>query len=374
MVGVAVIGSNSLALSPILDDVAAALGAAPVEIARAVAAYGAATALSALALGGVIDRHGPGRALAAAMAVIAVAMAASAAAPHWLALAGAQALAGLGAGLALPATYALATASAPPGEGARALGRVLLGWSVSLVAGVPLAAAIADAAGWRAGFVLLAAMAAAMAMTAPRHRDRIPASAGPRGFRAALAVRDVPVLLGICLALMTSFYGVYAFFGTHMRELLGLTASGAGTAILAYGIGFGAGGAGDGLADRLGPRRVLPLALAGGAAVYALMPLATTLPAFVALAGAWGFVNHFALNMLVLQLSAADPARRGSILGANSAVTYLGALLGAAGLGEIFARAGFPALSWTGAALMLLAAMLAARLALARRPDRRDGV
>ncbi len=50
LLAVAAVGSNSLALSPILSDVARDLAATPGEIGRAGAAYGAATALSALPL------------------------------------------------------------------------------------------------------------------------------------------------------------------------------------------------------------------------------------------------------------------------------------------------------------------------------------
>jgi predicted MFS family arabinose efflux permease len=156
MLGVAVVGSNSLALSPILNDVAADLAATPVEVARASAAYGGATALSALGLGPLVDRLGARLVLVRGLAVLAAAMLASAAAPHWAALAGAQALAGAAAGVVLPATYALATAVAPEGRGAEVLGRVLTGWSVSLVAGVPLSALLASVASWRASYLALA--------------------------------------------------------------------------------------------------------------------------------------------------------------------------------------------------------------------------
>ncbi len=63
IVGVAVIGSNSLVLSPILADVAASLHTSVTTVARAIAAYGGATALSALLLGASVDRIGPQRAL-----------------------------------------------------------------------------------------------------------------------------------------------------------------------------------------------------------------------------------------------------------------------------------------------------------------------
>lgn len=367
MAGIAVVGANSLALSPILTDVAADLGAAPVEAARAVAAYGGATALSALWLGPLVDRLGPARALRAAMALLALAMAGSALAPHWLALAAAQATAGLGAGVALPATYALATALAPPGQEARALGRVLLGWSVSMTAGVPAAALVADAAGWRVGFLALGVLAALMALAAGRFPGGDAQEGGVRaragGVRAALGVPGVPALLLVCLALMTAFYGVYAFLGEHLRAALGLSASAAGAAVLAYGVGFGVAGVADGLVDRLGPRRLFPIPLASGALAYLLMPLAGDLASALALCAAWGFANHFSLNILVLLLSGANPALRGSVLGVNGAVTYLGALLGAAGLGEVYARLGFAALSWSAAALALGAALVAACLA-----------
>ena len=63
----------------------------------------------------------------------------SAAALHWLALTLAQAVAGMAAGVILPAAYGSASLIAQPGQ-ARTLGRVIAGWSVSLVAGVPLSA------------------------------------------------------------------------------------------------------------------------------------------------------------------------------------------------------------------------------------------
>ena len=58
LLGIAVTGSNSLVLSPILADVALGLGTTPVAVSRALAAYGGATALSAFLLAPRIDRVG----------------------------------------------------------------------------------------------------------------------------------------------------------------------------------------------------------------------------------------------------------------------------------------------------------------------------
>ncbi|HMG51107.1 MAG TPA: MFS transporter [Inquilinus sp.] len=369
--GIAVVGSNSLVLSPILGDVATAMAATPVAVSRAIAAYGGATALSAFLLAPQIDRIGPRRALFAGMAGLIAATLLSALASHWLMLTAAQALAGLGAGVILPSIYTLATTIAPPGRESRVLGRVLTGWSVSMVAGVPAAAFIAETLGWRAVFLLLAGLAA-LALPGiarlPAHSGRAAAARpGPAALVAPLAYPGVPALL-ICLGFMASFYGVYAFIGDHVRSQLGLSAGQAGLIVLTYGLGFGAASFGDGLVDRLGPRRLFPAILVAVAAIYALMlPAAHSFTAIAALTGLWGFANHFGLNILVLQLSQAKPEARGAVLGLNSAVTYLGVLVGTGLAGVGYAGAGFQPVAVGAAAACLTAALVAAT---ALRPRR----
>ncbi len=361
LLGVAVIGSNSLALSPVLGDVAAELGASVVEVARANAAYGAATAASALLLGRLVDRFGPGRVLVRALGVLALAMVGSAAATGWLWLALAQALAGAAAGAALPATYALATRIAPPGRGAEVLGRVLTGWSVSLVAGVPLSAAVATAASWRAGYALLALLL--LGATWALARAALPGPApGERGapMTEVLRAPGVAALLGICLLFMTGFYGVYAYLGDHARRLLDLSAAGAGMIVLAYGLGFGLASLGDRALDRLGAARLFAPVLALVSLAYlAMIPAMAGAASLFAVAAAWGAANHFALNILVLRLAGACPEGRGAALALNSAVSYLGATLGAGAFGPLYAALGFEAIAAAATACAAGAALIA---------------
>lgn len=363
MLGVAVIGSNSLALSPILTDVARGLSATPVEVARANAAYGGATAVSALLLGPFVDRIGAARVLVAGFAVSAAAMLASAAAAAWPMLAAAQGLAGLAAGLVLPATYAYATAAAPPGQEAEMMGRVLTGWSVSLVAGVPLSAFIAGAADWRASYVLLAVLSVAASAGFARLRGPAAnrATRGDLSVLPALRSPGVPALLLVCFAFMTAFYGVYAYLGDHLRRALGVSSGTAGLVVLAYGLGFGLAGFADRAVDRLGPARLFALVLGALVPVYGLMvPGSSSLVALVALAAAWGFANHFGLNILVLLLGRADEARRGAVLALNSAVSYAGALAGAGLFGIVYERGGFRPVAGFAAACLAGAAAVAA--------------
>ncbi|WP_336727936.1 MFS transporter [Achromobacter ruhlandii] len=362
MFAVSVVGSNGLALSPILSDVARSFASTPLTVSTAISAYGAATAASAFLLAARIDRWGIRRALLTAMTVLIAALLLSASAPHWIVLTVAQALAGAAAGVILPAAYGSATLAAAAGQETRSLGRVISGWSVSLVAGVPLSALISDAIGWRATYgvlALCASVALAGLRTLPERRNTHAAPPRLSRLLAPLSYRDVPVLLLGCLAFSSAFYGVYAFLADHVRTLLGLTAGQVGFIAFAYGAGFLlAGLAGAPLIERLGPRRALPLALATITAVYlALLPAAHALAAVLAIAMLWGAASQLSLNLLVLLLSRARPDERGAVLGLNTCTTYLGASLGTAVAGTLYTHAGFEVLGLAAAAAVALAAL-----------------
>ncbi|PPA75920.1 MFS transporter [Achromobacter spanius] len=362
MFAVSVVGSNGLALSPILTDVAQSFSTSALTISTAISAYGAATAASAFFLAGRIDRIGIRRSLLGAMLVLIAALLLSATAPHWLVLTAAQALAGAAAGVILPAAYGSASLVAPAGQEARTLGRVIAGWSVSLVAGVPLSALISDAVGWRATYGTLALCATIALLGLRKLPERRVQNAAPLRLSrllAPLSYRDVPVLLLACLAFSSAFYGVYAFLADHVRALLALSAGQVGFIAFAYGAGFMlAGFAGAPLIERLGPRRALPLALATIALVYlVLLPAAHALAAVLALAVLWGAASQISLNLLVLLLSRARPDERGAVLGLNTCTTYLGASVGTAVAGTLYTHMGFEALGLCAAAAVGVAAL-----------------
>lgn len=365
LIGVAVIGSNSFVLSPLLPDIARDFGADPVSVARAIAAYGGATAVSALLLAPLIDRYGVRRCFVAAGALMAMGLVGSALARSVLALGAAQAVAGLAAGLMLPAIYAAATRLDTEARGARTLGRVLIGWSISLVAGVPISALIAERFGWQAPFTVLAVVIALASVGSARMESvERPGAGGPPGGFAPFAVArlpTVPRLLGVQFCFMLAFFAAYAFLFDHLRGTLGLSAATAGLVVLAYGLGFGCAAFADGVVDRMGARRTLPPALAIVAATYFVMPAATwSVAGALAAAFVWGFANHFVVNVVVLLLGRAGGDRRGAALGLNTAVTYAGALVGPVAAGAAYSAFAFTGVALLAAAAGGLAALLAA--------------
>lgn len=340
---IAVIGSNSLVLGPIAPAVAASFGTSVPAVMTAAAAFGLGTSASALFLARYIDRIGARRMLQGALLLLALALVASALAPTVTALVAAQLVAGVAAGIAMPAIYASSAAIAPPGRESGTIGVVLTGWTLSMVAGVSLSAVLADLIHWRAVFATVALLAgtavAGLTMSSLRDTRKSGPAPSPLG---ALAVPGIIPLLIACGAFMTAFYGVYGYLGDHLHKDLGEPVSANGLAAIAYGLGFGAAALLDGIIDRLGARRVMPVAYLLVAAVYVAMALVSGgFGPLMATIAAWGLANHFGLNVLVMRLTALDPARRGTIMGLNSAVTYLAVTVGTAGFGPLYTGLGF---------------------------------
>lgn len=359
---IAVIGSNSLVLGPIAPAVAVSFATSVPVVMMAAAAFGLGTSASALFLARYIDRVGARRMLQAALLLLTLALVASAVAPTVTALVAAQLLTGIAAGVAMPAIYASSAAIAPPGRESGTIGVVLTGWTLSMVAGVSLSAVLADLVHWRAVFAAVALLAALAlgSLTASSLPDVRKAGPAPAPLEA-LGIPGIVPLLIACGAFMTAFYGVYGYLGDHLHSGLGQPVSANGLAALAYGAGFGTAALFDGIIDRLGARRVMPFAYLLVAIVYvAIAATSNSYGMMLAMVAAWGLANHFGLNVLVMRLSALDPSRRGTIMGLNSAVTYLAVFVGTTGFGPLYSDFGFAASAMVAALLMLVAASAAA--------------
>ncbi|MGB3146500.1 MAG: MFS transporter [Paracoccaceae bacterium] len=344
MCAIGVIGANTLALSPIAGNVARSFtGAGATDVLTAAALYGAGTGLSALFLAPQIDRLGRQRALVISMAGLALALGICTAAPTLAWLIGGQILAGVSAGMALPAIYGLSADIAPKGRASETLGKVLTGWTLSLVAGVSLSALLADVLHWRAVYGFLAAASLLLMLVLWRlpapPRNVAPPIGSPL---AALRVRGVWRLLLAAALFMGAFYGSYAYLGTHLSQDLGLSTAQAGLAALIYGVGFGGAAPFGRLIDRHGPLTITPLLFTALLFVYALMAfLAGHAALILGLCLVWGGINHLCVNSLVGQLSDIAPERRGAILGLYGAVSYGAMFAGTASFRPVFEIYGF---------------------------------
>ena len=360
--GIMVIGSNSFVLSPILGDVARDMEVHPAIVARAISAFGAATAVSSL----IYARYGGGvsvrRVLSVGAAVMALCFIVSAISETWHVLALAQGVVGLAVGQMLPTIYATATASAPEGQGAQILGRVIRGWAIALVLGVPFSAFVSDLAGWRAVYYVLAGFAGITAVAF----TRIPLGAEQTADRVVISVKQALVrpgavpLLAICLLYMTAFYGLYPFLGVRLGETFGASATMSGFVVLTYGAGFGVASTCMSWVDRAGPARVFPGILGFLCLVYvALVPATTSYPGALAAGFVWGMANHIGVNLIILFLSRRGDDARPVLMGLHTTITYGAIFLGPFVCGMLYAANGFPAASFAAAGLLAGAGLVA---------------
>ncbi|NWC62392.1 MFS transporter [Cedecea sp. P7760] len=356
---VGVIGANSMVLGPIAPAVASSIGATVPTVMMAAAAFGLGTATSALFLARLIDLVGSARMLKFTMTLLGVALLLCAASPSVAMFIAAQLIAGIASGIALPAIYASAAAIAEPGRESRTIGKVLTGWTLSMIAGVSFSVVLTELFSWRAVYVSVSCLAALalIALFRLNMQDRPAAGIAPSPL-SALGLPGIKSLLVVCGAFMTAFYGLYAYLGDHLHQDLGLPVTANGGVAIAYGAGFGCAALLSGMVDRFGPKRLMPPVLLVAAAVYLGLALfGSMLVGVICLLFVLGLVNHLGVNLLIQRLTAIDPAKRGTLMGLNSAVTYLAVFAGSSSYGPLYTDHGFTALSLASLALMIIAVL-----------------
>lgn len=362
MTGIAAVGIQALMLSPLLPDIAADLSATAREIGFATGAYGVGVATAAFLAAPRLGQWRKATAIRIAFAVMALSLGLCGLAWDWRVLVAGQLVTGLCAGVILPATYGLAADISAPERRSRAIGKVIFGWSVAMVAGIPLAAFLSDFIEWRSTFALMTAICFAMVLVIgfiPRGSALVAAERVP--YARVLQVPGMIIGFIATFAYMIGFYQTYTFIGDHVRHLHQAGAWLGGAVACSYGIGFGAAILGNAWLDRMGPVRLMALSLFWVGANYLILPTATL--AFwstLAFPFFWGLANHFCMNVLVSFIGSAPPAARSTAMGLFSFITYVAVGLGGAVFGSVYTQLGFAAVSYSATALLWIAAVIVA--------------
>jgi predicted MFS family arabinose efflux permease len=259
--------------------------------------------------------------------------------PGYLLLLGARTFLAVGAGMFTSTAQSTAVALAAPGKRGSAISTVVMGGSIAVALGAPLAALVANTFGWRVAYVGLGVIAIVAAATMWM---RLPGDihGDTRTLRERLSVLKVPgvplVLLAAGLAVMGSFT-FFNFLAPVTTDLLGLDKSWMPVVLLAFGCGSIFGNhIGGRLADRYGGKQTglvlggIMIALLVALPLLPLLPEALVAPAYLVLmavygAVAWGFMppqlhRLAALSAKSVQLSAALNLTAMNLGGALSAV------------------------------------------------------
>jgi predicted MFS family arabinose efflux permease len=369
------VNGSAVALAPFLLDVSRDLGVSLGAAANLIALMSISWGVVSVTAGAASDRIGRRPVLVAAVLTLGAARLGLALSHSYPASALWQLLAGAGGGGFMGTVFAAVSDRVTVAQHGRALGWVITGQSLSMVAAVPLVTLLGAVGGWR---LAIGTQAATAIVGAAAVWLVVPGGAAARGAGApALAsLRGVvgPRLVGLLLASTmerTCFATVAVYLATLLLTAYGIAMDALALALALVAFGNLAGNVvGGALADRPLPR---PLVFAVASTVTAALglPLMLWRPG-LALSVALGFVYSFAnaagRPALMAALSEVPGEVRGAVLGLNITMSSVGWLSAAALGGWLVARHGFDSLGVLTASAAGLGALFA--LAAWRARDR----
>ncbi|WP_413100770.1 MFS transporter [Streptomyces sp. Inha503] len=345
------IGTTEFVMMGLLPNVANDLDTSVPTAGYLVSAYAIGVVVGApllTALGSRIPRK---RMLVLLMALFTVGNLASALAPNFGLLIAGRVLAGLPHGAFFGVGAVVAARLVTEDRRARAVATMFLGLTIANIVGVPVATLLGQNLGWRATFLVVAAIGvvamAALARLVPRisHEQH-------GGLRQELgALRDRQVLLGLLTAVFgfAGVFAVYSYLASMMTEVTGFGESTVTLVLALFGIGMTLGAL---VAGPLTDRALRPT-LYGSLAALAAVLVAFDFTVHVKWAallsvvvlGAVGFMTTTPLQMLVMNKAQHAP----TLASASNHSAFNLANAGGAWLGGVAIAAGW---GWTSPTLV----------------------
>lgn len=288
-------------------------------------------------------------------------------------------VAGLGAALVSPVANAIGAGLAPAERRGKALAVVFVGVTLSSVVAAPVAAALAEAFGWRAVFIGLAMIAlGSLGWIIATVRDT--SYGEPMRLRGLLQLLLRPATaagLAVVVLQTAAFFATYTLILPLITKHFGASAAEGGVALLLFGL--------TGIAGNLIAQRV---SLHHAADRLLRIVMMTMMLVFIVIAVLgvpfWGDVLRLGFLFLLLviwavmqdvfypsqlrRVVALEPDYRGMVIALNSSGIFLGIALGSGVGGRVADSVGLQWLAPASAALTALAlgALIVSRRLLAR--------
>ncbi|MEU1434858.1 MFS transporter [Streptomyces sp. NPDC005775] len=352
------IGTTEFVMMGLLPDVADDLGTSVPTAGYLVSAYAIGVVLGAPLLTAVGSRVPRKRMLLLLMALFTVGNLASALAPDFGWLIAGRLLAGLPHGAFFGVGAVVATRLAAEGRQARAVATMFLGLTIANVVGVPAATLLGQHLGWRATFLVVAAIGLCAMAALARLVPQIPAEAHRHVRHELRALGNRQVLLGLLTAVFgfAGVFAVYSYLSAMTTEAMGFGESSVTLVLALFGIGMTLGALAAGpLTDRA-LRPTLYGSLGALAVVLVVFPFAAHVQwaalVMVVLLGGVGFMTTTPLQMLVMNKAKDAP----TLASASNHSAFNLANAGGAWLGGMAIAAGW---GWTSPALVGAALTLA---------------
>ena len=366
-------GGGMRLMDPLLPLLAADLGVGVAAVAPVVAGFTLAYGAGQLVTGPLGDRYGKVQVAAVALLLYGLGLAASALAwdlPSMIVL---RTATGLVAGAVIPLAIAWIGDAVPYEDRQATIGRFLTGMVMAQLLVGPVSGVVAEIAGWRASFLLLAALAAGVGgLLVQRLGPALRAGrSGSRGCGLGLAnylqILRAPagrrLMAAAALDGAALFGGAFPFIGAYLIEQFGLSAGGAGLVVAGFGLGaFIYTRLARRLVARLGEKGLLGIGGALLAAALAAMALAPGWWVVAALQVPMGMAFYMFHGVLQARATEALPEARATAVSAFAMALFLGQSVGALVFGAVLHAAGYPAVFVGAAAVTAALAAWVARM------------
>jgi predicted MFS family arabinose efflux permease len=351
------IGTEAFVIAGLLPIVSADLQISVAATGQLVTAYALAYALGSPILAVAFNNFDRRDVLTLALSGFIAANLLAVAATSFPLLLASRVLMAMGAALCTPTAIGVAVALASPERRGRAVALVTSGITVATVIGVPLGTMVGNQFGWRATFVMVAALGAvALAGVLYGVPRGLPNSTATLGERLAVA-RHPGVLYALATTVLWAIGGftVFTYLAIPLQGL-GFNAADISLALLIFGSAAAIGNMlGGTLADRFGPLPTAAVGLAGMATALVLLSLAlkSATPdharyAVLLLVFGWAIAGWAFYPAQVASIIRIDPRSSVIALSLNASALYLGFALGGAAGGVVLSILGPTDLGWVG--------------------------
>ena len=234
------IGTGEFVMMGLLPSVAGNFKVSIPAAGHVISAYALGVVVGAPLIAVIAARRSRHRLLLALMASFAALNLASALAPSYLSVLVVRFLAGFPHGAYFGVASLVAASMVPPTQRAQAVGRMMLGLTGATLAGVPAATWIGQRFGWRASYLLVAAIGALTWVLIARFVPRTPPveDASPLRELRALASKQVWLTLGIGSIGFGGLFCVYSYITPTLTQLSGLPLRWVPSVLAVFGLGM----------------------------------------------------------------------------------------------------------------------------------------
>lgn len=361
------IGTTEFVIVGLVPTIAQDLGVSLPSAGLLVSLYALGVAIGAPVLTALTGRWQRKNVLLAVMSLFVVGNLLAWMAPTYSSLITARILTGLAHGVFFSIGSTIATGLVSKEKEASAIAIMFTGLTVALVTGVPLGTWIGQNFGWRATFMVVAALGLialiGSALLVPKNLKQSP----PARISQQLKVLTQPRLL-LVYAMTAVGYGgtftAFTFLAPILEQVSGFESSAIGLIMLVYGVSVAVGNIWGGrMADRMGPIKALHIIFTALALVLVAFTFTAgnqiTAVITILIWGAFAFGNVPGLQVYVVQLAEKyTPQAIDVASGLNIAAFNVGIALGSILGGVIIEGMTLMDTAWIGALIVVLALAL----------------